>query len=458
LSLAKLTVISEARPFLVCNPASEETGGTIVLARANLDARRGGHGGGLARRVAPAAAALLLAGCAVTPVALTPQEQSTMAQQDLATILRESEPVTAPLTLAEATARAIRHNLAFRVRQMETALQARQLDLSRFDMLPRLALAAGYTWRDNDAFGLGYQPNGTISSTPSAATERIRDTANATLTWNLLDFGVSYYRARQNADLVLAAEERRRRALQNLVLDVQLAWWRAEAAQRLLPAIDAMLAQIEQGADRSRLIESRRLLPPLQIIAYRRSLMDLEQQLSLRRQDLVRWRSELAEIVGLRPGERYRVAETAGATPRLPDLVARVDDLEAFALERRPELGEERYRKRVTQLEGRKQLLSLLPSLNLSLGANYDSNRFLINNQWSEAGGLISFNLLKLLSLPALKDAQKAGEALDDTRRLAAAMAVMAQTRVAVYNYDLLKHELHIWNEAFPTTAPCCRR
>jgi outer membrane protein TolC len=391
---------------------------------------------------------LLLAGCAVTPVALTPQEQSTQAQGDLATILKGVEPVQAPITLSDATARAIRNNLAFRVKQMEVAVQANQLDLSQFDMLPRLALSAGYTWRNNDAFGLGFQPDGTISSVPSAATERIRHTANAALTWNLLDFGVSYYRARQNAELVLVAEERRRRALQNLVLDVQLAWWRAEAAQRLLPQVDEMLAQIDRGAERSRLIEARRLLPPLQVIAYRRSLMDLQQQLSQRRQDLAQWRTELAEIMGLRPGETYRVAGAPTGRVELPGLITRVDDLEALAIERRPELGEERYRQRVTVHEGKKQILSLLPSLNVNAGPNYDSNKYLIHNSWMEAGGLISFNLLKLLSLPALRRTQAATEELDTARRLAATMSVMAQTRIAVNRYELLKHELGVWNEA----------
>ena len=402
----------------------------------------------LARTAVCVAAALFLAGCAVTPKPLSAEQQSTLAQEDLASMMRGTEPVTAPLTMADATARAVRHNLEFRVRQMETSVAARQLDLSSYDMLPRLALSAGYSWRNNDAFGLGYQPNGTISATPSSASERIRNTGNAALTWNVLDFGVSYYRAQQNADLVLVAEERRRRAMQNLVLDVQLAWWRAEAAQRLLPQIDAMMLDIERGAERSRIIETRRLLPPLQIIAYRRSLLDLQQQMSQRRQDLVQWRGEFAELIGLRPGENYRVTTPAPTAYQLPDLVTRVDELEALALERRPELGEERYRRRVTQLEGKKQLLALLPNLGLNLGANHDSNRFLINNSWADAGYLLSFNLLKLLSYPALKRSQEASLQLDDARRMAVTMAVMAQTRIAVNRYQLLKHELGVWNEA----------
>lgn len=394
------------------------------------------------------AAVLALAGCAVTPKPLTLEQNSAQAQEDLASIIGKLEPLSGPLTLPQATARAIRNNLEAKVRQMEAMAQVRQLDLSRYDMLPRLALSAGYTARDNDAFGLGYQPNGGISSVPSAAVERSHSTYNAALTWNVLDFGLSYYRATQNADQVLIAEERRRRALQNLVLDVRLAWWRAEAAQRLLPNIDAMLSQTDRAAERSRLIESRRLLPPLQIIAYRRSLLDLQQQLSLKRQELSQWRSEFAELVGLRPGERYRVISPASRTPPLPELTTRADDLEVMALERRPELAEERLRARITEVEGKRQLVSLLPSLNLNIGANYDSNRFLINNQWNEVGHLVTFNLLKLLSLPAMKRSQETMKQLDQARRESVIMAVMTQTRIAINRHDLLRHELGVWNQA----------
>jgi outer membrane protein TolC len=402
-----------------------------------------------ARGAVGVAAALLLAGCALTPKPLTLEENSTRAQQDLASVIDKLEPLKGPLTLADATARALRNNLELRVRQMEAMVQSSQLDLSRYDMLPRLALSAGYNWRDNDAFGVGYTPSGAISTVPSAASERIHNTANAALTWNVLDFGLSYYRARQNADQVLIAEERRRRALQNLVLDVRLAWWRAEAAQRLLPQVDSMLEQIDRSAERSRLIEARRLMPPLQIIAYRRSLLDLQQQLSQRRQDLAQWRTEFAELAGLRPGESYRIATPEPAAfLQLPELASHADDLEAMALERRPELAEERLRVRITQAEGKRQILSLMPNLNLNVGANYDSNRFLVNNQWSEAGSLITFNLLKLLSLPAMKRSQQAAEELDKARREALTMAVMAQTHVAVTRYDLLKHEFGVWNQA----------
>jgi len=119
---------------------------------------------------------------------------------------------------------------------------------------------------------------------------------------------MSYFRARQLADQSLIFQERRRKAMQNLVQDVRLAWWRAEAAQRLLPQIEAVVEEVEEAIERSKVIESRKLLPPLQTASLRRALLDLEQQISLRRQELAQARIELASIIGMPPGTDVAVA------------------------------------------------------------------------------------------------------------------------------------------------------
>src|SRR5690606_22968470 len=111
--------------------------------------------------------------------------------------------------------------------------------------------SAGYTTRDNDSFGFGFSPNGTIATNPSASSERTRNTLNLGFAWNVLDFGVSYYRAKQPADQSLIMRERRHKAVQILVHDVRQAWYRAEAAQRLLPAIDDLLNDIESALERT---------------------------------------------------------------------------------------------------------------------------------------------------------------------------------------------------------------
>ena len=395
-----------------------------------------------------AGCALLAAGCAVQPVAIPDEGHVKRAAEDQRRLFDDQEAIKGPLTLHDAVARALRYNMDYRVRLMEEASALGQTQLANYDLLPRLTAAAGYSTRSNDAFGLGYQPNGSISSTPSAATERTHHYNSLTFSWNVLDFGLSYLRAKQLADQSLIGEERRRKALQNLVMDVRNAWWRVEAAQRLLPETDALLAEVEQAAARAKLIETRKLLPPLQIVAYKRSLLDLEQQISMRRQELAQARLELAQLLNLRPGLEYTVAAPRIDDPTPPDLTANLEVLEQIAVNNRPELREEGYRARITDLEGDKQLLSLLPSLAFDAGTNYDSNKFLVNNRWTSAGWNLSWNLLKLTSLPTQKGANDAAGKVDETRRLAVTAAVLAQTRIAAVRYRLLTHEFAIWDDA----------
>lgn len=392
--------------------------------------------------------ALVAAGCAVKPVAITDEGHMKRAAEDQRRLFDEQEPIKAPLTLSEAITRALKYNMDYRTRLMEEASALGQTDLANYDMLPRLTAAAGYSTRNNDSFGFGYTPTGSISTTPSAASERSHSFDSLTFSWNVLDFGLSYIRAKQLANQSMISEEHRRKAVQNLIQDVRNAWWRVEAAQRLLPETDKLLAEVDQAAARAKLIETRKLLPPLQIVAYKRSLLDLEQQISVRRQELEQAKLEFAQLLNLRPGSEYSVAAPNIDDPTPPDLTANIGTLEQIAVNNRPELREEGYRARNTHLEGTKQLLSLLPSLSFDTGINYDSNKYLVNSNWSSAGLNLSWNLLKLVSLPSLKEANKAAAKVDETRRLALTAAVLGQTRIAAVRYRLLTQEFEIWDDA----------
>ena len=116
----------------------------------------------------------------------------------------------------------------------------------------------------------------------------------------------------------------------------------------------------------------------------------------------------------------------------------RLDDMDALdqtALTNRPELREEDYTKKISVLEARKALLSFLPGIEFSISSNYDSNKYLLNNSWNEAGGMISMNLLRAFSYPATRRAQQTQLKLDDTRRIAVTMAVLTQVRIATLRY-----------------------
>jgi outer membrane protein TolC len=88
--------------------------------------------------------AALLAGCSVTPKPLAPSEIATKAESNFQRVDAEQEPVSGAIDLYEAMARALKYNLDYKVEMMEEALKVRELNLSRYDMLPQLVASGGY--------------------------------------------------------------------------------------------------------------------------------------------------------------------------------------------------------------------------------------------------------------------------------------------------------------------------
>ncbi len=392
--------------------------------------------------------AMVLAGCSVTPKPIADAAHKERSRQDVESMYAAQEPVKGKITLSEATARAIRYNMDYRTRMMEQAWSLGQLDVANFDLLPKMTVSAGYTSRNNDAFGFGFGQDGKVTANPSASQERNIATTKAGLSWSVLDFGLSYYRAKQLADQSLIAEERRRKAMQNLVLDVRQAFWRAYIAQQQLPEMGRLLQELDRNSSRAKIILGQRLLTPLQIIAYRRSLIDLEQQLALRATELAQARIEFAQLINLPPDQDY-VLEAPAMDVATRDFVGKIDVLDQLALEMRPELREEGYRVRMTEIEkARAQLQALLPGISVDYSYNTSSNKYLLNSSWSAVGADAAVNLVKLFSLPSVNKSAQAQKGMDEARRMAQAAAVLAQIRIAVTRYEVLGKEYEYWQDA----------
>ncbi len=399
------------------------------------------------RRIAAIGAALVLAGCAVTPQPLTKDDVRNRYAADQQLLYKDQEPIAGPVDLNTAIARALKYNLDYRLKLMERALAEGLWDVSRYDMLPRLVASAGYTTRSNDAGGTSVSIiNGQETLSPSTSVERSRFLANAEFSWNLLDFGVSYYRAKQLSDETLISEERRRRVIQNIVQDVRAAYWRAAGAQRLARETDALLERVREALEKSRQAESQGLMPPTQALAYQRALLDATTLLNIRRQELAFSKRELAALMNVPPGTDFILADEAELVlPRPPENLA---ELEQVALTNRPELREEDYRRRISVAETRRALLSLLPGISLNAAYRHDSNKYLYNQSWAEGGVNVFLNLLRLTAYPAMEKSNEARLQADDARRMALSMAVLTQLRVAVQRYELSLVDLDLADEA----------
>ncbi|UEM02789.1 TolC family protein [Skermanella rosea] len=382
-------------------------------------------------------ALLSASGCAITPEPVTPEERSALIAADRQALFRNQEPVTGPISLEEAMARAIKYNLDYRLTAMDQALQNRQLDLSRYDMLPRLVAAAGGTARSNENLSVTENTRTGVKSTdPSISQDQERFTTDLTLSWNVLDFGVSYYQARQQADRALIADERRRRVVHSVIQQVRAAYWQAVSAERIEAAIIPILAETRQALSDARTVEEQRLRPPVEVLRYQKALIEVMRQLETVEQDLAIAKAQLRALMNLPPGQPFTLALPAGFRRDVPQVRLAVEEMEALALNRRPELREEHYQRRISAAEVRKSILRLLPGLTFTGSANFDSNSYLVNNSWAEAGLRVSFNLLNLLTAPASIGVAEAQQELAETRRLALSMAALTQVHVGYQQYQ----------------------
>lgn len=409
---------------LIGEPPTEAQLGT-----ASRTTRRG------ALRACAATLLLTAAGCTVRPQPLTDEEMQVQATADRDRLRTWQAPPATPISVEEAQARALRYNLDARLAAHEQAVQNRQVALAPFDMLPRVTASAGYVTRDRENITTSFSRNtGQTSSDTFIGVERNRALADLGFSWNILDFGASYFAARQQADRALIAAERRRKIVHTLFTEVEATYWQALAAQRTMPRLDGTIRQTRIALRNVQRLEQARALPPADSLRMQRELLEIVRQLEAIASDLAITRARLAGLMGLPPGTPYLLAEateetTAAALPAL-------DALEEMALLRRPELREEAYARRITADEARRALLRLLPGISLTASVNYDSNTYLVYNNWAEAGLRLAADLVRLASLPQTMELNAANAELAETRRLAVAMAVLAQLHIATEQHQ----------------------
>lgn len=385
---------------------------------------------------------LVLAGCApLQPQPATRDQIRDRVVTDQVAMYDAQEPLTGPITFYQAAARALKYNLDYRLKLLESALASNLRDVSTNALLPQLVASAGYSDRSNDSGGtsIGIQDR-QISLRPSTSEQRYHAVVGLGMTWNLIDFGMAYYRTQQKSDQMLMADERRRKVAQNVLQDVRNAYWRALSAQRLKPEVDGLIARTQAALREAREAEDKGLMPRQDILAYQRALLDSISLLTVRRQDLEFAQAELAALMSLPPGTPLVLADAQEGA--LPPLATPEPQLEVIALQNRPEIMEEWYRKRVNENDIRIAKAQLWPNVGIDMNVNYDSNTYLYNNYWAAIGLRVSLNLFRLLQLPALTEQQQSQEQTDDMRRLALSMAILTQVRIGSLRYRLAIQEL----------------
>ncbi len=386
---------------------------------------------------------LLASGCAVTTPVVTEQEISSRITSDRELMLKGQEPVAAPLTLEEVMARSIKYNLDHRLKLMDSALALRQLDLASYDMLPRLVASAGYTERNSYSASSSMDvTTGNQSLATSASQDKGHYNGDLTLTWNILDFGVSYFQAKQQSDRFHIMKERRRKAVHTIMQQVRQQYWLALGTQQLEGRFALLLKTVEKALRDSVDIEQEKLRPPLEALNYRKSLLDIIKQLESFRDEMVQAKPQLASLMNLPPGEGFAMVPPAGL--ELPKGPEAVQYLEIRALQQRPELFEADYNERISLYETRKAIARMLPGIELSVGGHYDSNSFLMDKQWVEGGARMTWNLMNVFTGGSQYKIAKSQMEITQLQRTALSMAILTQVHVAYQNFYSRKRQFEL--------------
>jgi len=379
---------------------------------------------------------ILVSGCTITPTPLTPEEIELVAEADRGLIFKNQEPQEGPLTLDRAIAMSLKYNLENRVKLMEQALSYQTFELAKLEMLPDLTAYGGYSDRDSDNASFSNSIlSGNQSLEPSTSQSREIVDADVTFSWRLLDFGVSYLQAKQDADRYLIAVNARKKVMLGLMQEVRAAYWKAMVMDTMEDEVNDVADKVDQMRANLEIVRQERLKTPVAVLEDIRILIETTQQLDQIQQTISTEKTRLARLINA-PSNEEIVFPELDQFPELLDVTDKFDEMEILALTNSADYANEVYNARIEQVETRKTMLRLLPELEFRYSANYNDNTFLLNQTWRQLGVNLTSDIVRLASFRQIKKFRETNEQITINRKLAINMAVITGLHISWQDYQ----------------------
>lgn len=406
--------------------------------------------------LATSLAFLTLFGCS-NPQDVTQVREENLAS-DLYGVYCRAEVPDHCVTLDEILCIALDRNLDLLVKQWEYAVQYEVATRETLKMIPGLIFSGEHSYRNRNTAS---SSESLVSGVPPAplSISSVQNVARWDVTgiWNLLDFGVSYYRSRQEVDRALMKCLEYERLRQNLVSDVVRNYWKAIAAKY---AIDQSITVIERSIQQRGLLQSemdKKIITSIQGLRNQNQLLNIQIQLQAYQREYHAAIAELTQRMGLPPCTTICLAEVCEFPTELD--LCDICELEMTALRNRPELYSGDTEEMIWVNEVYAEILQMLPGLSLFYGTYYDNNRFLLFNNWLYMGARASWNLFSIPQHWVASEVAVERQGLTQASRMALSVAIVTQVRLAylVYfdNRDqyLLAKELEVVNRKMLNAA-----
>ncbi|MEM1282547.1 MAG: TolC family protein [Chlamydiota bacterium] len=335
-----------------------------------------------------------------------------------------------PLTLDEIIQIGLCKNLSLMVKEQEYSIQREVVTRERYNMLPKLiANWENYGRNENTAsFSESLVP-GVPPAPLSISSEQNIIRWDSGIVWNLVDFGVAFFRSQNESDKVLIAQLEYERLRQNLVLDISRQFWKAIVAKHAIEESTSIMTKaLEQQNTLQRQMDAK-VISEIQGLRNENQLINIRGQLQAYSGEFHSAMSELALLMGIPASIEFELAdvESMGVDVNLCE----VDQLEKWALVNRPELFSADLEENIRADEARAAIVQMLPGVELFGGPYHDSNRFLLFNNWLAAGVRATWDLLNIPIYWQEKRIACKRKALAKVNRMALAVGVIAQVHLS---------------------------
>lgn len=385
---------------------------------------------------------LILSGCSITPTAVTNEAQLNNTYKGLHEAIDNQQEINHQVTLAEAIARTLKYNLDHKVQQAQLMLESGNLKAAYMEMLPALNAGVDYSFRNNELIQNLVDSNGNVVSGDQSFTPREVLNQSYGLQWSLLDLGLSYTRAQQQANRVMIAEEERRRVTQQLIQEVVSAYWKAWTAQTMKEEVERFKAKAELALQRSKEASDKKANTPQIELDYQQVLIKAIRKINQLNAQIADAKSNLLRLMNAKPGSEFELASPAKDLMDLPDISPQFEKMDTLALVYRPELRQASYQAEIARKGIQAAIVNMLPGIDFSFGYNVTNNEFMKNQYWWGGNIGASLNLIQtVLTGPyAIKLANEV-HSFEQLKQVATTMAVLTQVRIAYVNYLLWQED-----------------
>ncbi len=353
--------------------------------------------------------------------------------------------------LKECIEGALEHNLDYKVLNFRQRVAEERKTAAVLGMLPDLTITNDIQSRTGEP-GSSSQNirTGQTSLVSSKSTENTVDTFKAELALSTLDFGLAFLNSTQSSDKVRIAKLTKRRAAQNLELDIVKIYFRVAAAQNAVEVTQDLLIRCKNIQEVITQVQKKGEVSPLRLIDEMKRFVVLEKRLVSYQRSYRNACIQLTNLMGYKPTEFMKVNTDMFKTFKDADMPD-IKDLERVALFKRPELGQLDVQKNVTRTESYKTLLMMFPTVRAFADFTYSSNKFIYTSNWFEIGAKAAYNLLRLPQQLATYRAQAIEVEEMEQRVLALSLGIMAQVRIAHANIQEVKQRYEIDNRLYNT-------